>query len=65
MAEFYSARGKPNPAASVDYFCTAAYNGIRKSVWSEINRVEKATNLDMYQTVLFGRHDPQGKKIQA
>ena len=26
MAEFYSARGKPNPAASVDYFCTAAYN---------------------------------------
>ena len=23
MAEFYSARGKPNLAAFVDYFCTA------------------------------------------
>ncbi len=59
MAEFCSARRRENPAASVDYFCTAAYKGfkigakvVRHGRYVTFQLAEVAAPRDLFRKIL-------------
>ena len=63
MAEFYSARGKTNLAASVDYFCTAvlilSIFGLKRLLrqFTDQSAAQNAALLDEFRMITLALHE--------